>query len=139
MLDETSGMVEERGASLFQPDVLLPAQYFETLHRKAYPEPEKRLMLAVLEDAIVCFQRYTFARDSKRNGLYREAEKWILQVQENDEGVFSFENICEVLGFYPESIRQGLLRWKEKKMAERVVDKACRSSLRSEMVENRRS
>jgi hypothetical protein len=45
--------VEERVASLFQQDTLLPAQYFETFRRKFYLEPEKRLMLAILDDAPV--------------------------------------------------------------------------------------
>jgi hypothetical protein len=36
-----------------------------TFQRKSYLEPEKKLMLAVLEDAIACFQKYAFARDRK--------------------------------------------------------------------------
>ena len=47
---------EEKIASLFEPDTLLSAQYFDSLRRKAILEPEKRLVLAVLEDAINCFQ-----------------------------------------------------------------------------------
>ena len=127
MQDETNGIIEERVASLFQPDVVLSTQYFETLRRKAHLEPEKRLMLAVLEDAIVCFQSYMFARDSKRKGLFRAAEEWISQ--ENDEGVFSFDNICEAIGFSPQYVRQGLLRWKERKMAGHLVNRACHVSL----------
>ncbi len=47
---------EEKIASLFQPDTLLSDQYFENLRRKTCFEPEKRLMLAVLEDAIRYYQ-----------------------------------------------------------------------------------
>jgi hypothetical protein len=47
---------EEKISSLFDPDTLLSAQYFENLRRKTPIEPEKRLMLAVLEDAVNCFQ-----------------------------------------------------------------------------------
>ena len=56
MTYETGLSVEEKVSSLFQPDTLLPAQYFETFRRKSHLEPEKRLMLAVLEDAVACFQ-----------------------------------------------------------------------------------
>jgi hypothetical protein len=35
----------------------------ETLQRKSYWEPEEKLMLAVLDDAIACFQKYAFARN----------------------------------------------------------------------------
>lgn len=111
MTYETSLSVEERVASLFQPDTLLPAQYFETYRRKAPLEPEKRLMLAVLEDAVACFQKYVFARDGKGKTTFREAEEWILE--EDSDWLFSFDNVCEVLGIDPRYVRQGLMRWKE--------------------------
>jgi len=107
---------EEKMGSLFQPDTLVPTQYFETFHRKAHLEPEKRFMLAILEDAVACSQKHIFARDSKRKAILHEAEDWILE--ENSDWLFSFENICEVLGFNPSYVRQGLLRWKEMKLAE---------------------
>ena len=43
--------MEERVTSLFQPDTLLPEQYLDTFRRKLHLEPEKKLMLAILEDA----------------------------------------------------------------------------------------
>lgn len=116
--------IEEKVASLFQPDILLPAQYLGTFGRKANLEPEKELMLAVLEDAIRCFQKYIFAQDSKRRGLFRDAEAWIFE--ENSDWLFSFENICELWGFNPQYVRQGLVHWKEKKLAERHKAKIYR-------------
>ena len=113
--------VEEKMGSLFQPDTLLPAQYFDTFRRKANSEPEKKLMLAILEDAIDCFQKYIFARDGRGKGIFREAEDWILE--ENSDLLFSFENIWEVLGFNPKYVRKGLLLWKEMKLAERSRSK----------------
>jgi len=112
---------EEKMGSLFQPDTLLPAQYFDTVRRKANSEPEKKLMLAILEDAIDCFQKYIFARDGRGKGIFREAEDWILE--ENSDLLFSFENIWEVLGFNPKYVRKGLLLWKEMKLAERSRSK----------------
>ncbi|MGH7773347.1 MAG: hypothetical protein ACREQA_14065 [Candidatus Binatia bacterium] len=116
--------VEEKVASLFQPDTLLPAQYLETFRRKAHLEPEKRLMLAVLEDAIACFQKYVHARDGKGKAMFRDAEEWI--VEEGSDWLFSFGNICEVLGFNPQYVHQGLLRWKEEKLAGRPKAKIYR-------------
>ncbi len=118
-----STSVEKTLASLFQPDTLVHEEYFEVFRRKTYLEPEKELMLAVFEDAISCFQHYTFSRDKKGAALFREAEDWILE--KNDDGFFSFENICEVLGFNPGYVRQGLLRWKEMKLEERPRPKVC--------------
>jgi hypothetical protein len=46
---------DEKIAFLFQPDLLLSAQYFGNL-RKTILEPEKKLMFAILEDAISCYQ-----------------------------------------------------------------------------------
>ena len=77
MTYDTGLSMEERVTSLFQPDTLLPEQYLDTFRRKLYLEPEKKLMLAILEDAIACFQKYAFARDSKGKALFTEAEEWI--------------------------------------------------------------
>ncbi len=111
---------EEKLTFLFQPDTLLSHQYFATFRRRQL-EPEKRLMLAVLEDAVVCFQKYVFAKSRKKQKLFSEAEEWICD--EDSDHVFSFENICSVLKFDPKYVREGLLRWKTRKLAERQSTK----------------
>ena len=105
---------EEKTFSLFQPDILLPTQYFATTKRKDYLEPEKKLMLAVLEDAIWCFQHCLLTRDKRKKSLFSDAEEWI--VEENTDWLFSFQNICEVLGLNPQYVREGLMRWKEREL-----------------------
>ena len=112
---------EEKMGSLFQPDTLVPAQYFETFRRKAHLEPEKRFMLAILEYAVASFQKYIFARDGRGKAIFHETEDWILE--EKSDRLFSFENICDALGFNPSYVRQGLLRWKQMKLAERSKSK----------------
>ena len=101
---------DDKVGSLFQPDTVLSAQYFDTLRRKTLLEPEKRLMLAVLEDAINCFQDNLFSQRRKNQRLFADAEEWI--ATPGVESVFSFDNVCETLGFSPEYLRQGLVRWK---------------------------
>ena len=107
--------MDERVASLFEPDTLVAAQYFGNLRRKTLLDPEKRLMLAILEDAINCYQDHLLSQHSRARRLFTEAEEWILD--KGSDWIFSFRNICETLGFNPEYVRQGLLRWKEKKTA----------------------
>ena len=118
--DATLG-VDEKMGSLFQPDALLPAQYLETFRRKAQLEPEKRLILAILEEAVHCFQKYIFVHDARRKILFVAAEQWI--TEENGNWIFSFENVCDALGCNPSYVRQGLLRWKQMKLAERSKSK----------------
>ncbi len=98
-------------ADLFQPDTTLPFQYSQTLRRKTYLESEKRLMFAVLEDAVSCFQKYHSARNKKGKELFRDVQKWIMD--EKDDRVFSFGSICDSLGINPQYLRRGLKEWEK--------------------------
>ena len=113
-VDHSRINLEDKITSLFEPDTLLSAQYLD-LHRKALLEPEKRLMLAVLEDAINCFQVNVMAQSGRRKKLFNESEDWIMG--RDDDWIFSSVSVCELLRFNPEYVRRGLLRWKEKKLA----------------------
>jgi hypothetical protein len=103
---------------LFQPDVLITRQYFDELRSSRLGSIE-RLMLAVLRDAIDCLQRYLGARDVKGRKALSEAEQWIWE--RDADGVFSFVNICEVLGYHPAYLRRGLRLWKEQQIATKAV------------------
>jgi len=103
---------DERIVSLFQPDTVLSAQYFENLHRKTLFEPEKRLMLAILDDGIHRYLENLYASDAKKVRVFEEAAAWITET--NGDWVFSFDSVCDALGLNPEYVRQGLLRWKER-------------------------
>ena len=110
--DEPSFTSDERVSSLFQPDTLLSTQYFENLRRQTLFEPEKRLMLAILEDGIHCYFDNLHAGGSKKKRLFEDAAAWIVEI--NGDWVFSFESVCDALGLNPAYVRQGLLRWREK-------------------------
>jgi hypothetical protein len=125
---ETGLSMEERVTSLFQPDTLLPDQYLETFRRKFHLEPEKKLMLAVLEDAIACYQKYIFAQEGKGKVLAQETEQWLLD--ENSDWLFSFDNVCETLGFDPAYMREGMMRWKQQKLADHSQAKVYRLAAR---------
>lgn len=95
---------------LFQPDIILPSQHRDTLQRRTQQDPEKKLMLAVLEDAVACFRNGLHARDHRRKELFKDSEAWIRE--ENVDWLFSFEHICDILGVDARSIRNELLKWK---------------------------
>ncbi len=106
--------LDERLPGLFEPDTLLPIQYFEAMRKKHLLEGEKRLVLSVLEDAVECFMKCIEATTHKGQRLFREAEEWV--ALEDKRWVFSFDNVCEMLDINPEYMRQGLKRWKERKV-----------------------
>ena len=106
--------LDERLPGLFEPDTLLPIQYFEAMRKKHLLEGEKRLILSVLEDAIECFMKCIDASTSKGQRLFREADEWI--AHEDKRWVFSFDNVCDMLDINPEYMRSGLRKWKEKRL-----------------------
>ena len=101
---------EERAAGLFEPHTVLPAQYFDRLRRRTEFNGERRLMLAILEDAVDCYRKHAAARDHKARHLFTEAEAWIEEPP--TRWLYSFENICDVLGLESQYIRAGLQKIK---------------------------
>ncbi len=107
--------LDERLPSLFEPDTLLPVQYFEAMRRKHLLEGEKRLILSVLEDGIECFMKYVDAPTGKGQRLFRDAEEWINL--HDKQWIFSFDNVCDMLDINPDYMRRGLHEWKQKRLA----------------------
>ena len=102
----------DRVAGLFEPDVLLPAQYLSAFRRSGGLERERLLMLAVLEDAIDCYQKYAHARDPRGNQLFEESKEWV--TSSDRSWLFSFENICDTLEINADYVRRGLREWRER-------------------------
>ena len=111
VINDESKLLGRRLEAMFQEILCLP--------KKNNLDGEEGLMLAVLENAIECFQRNIFAHKRKRKRLYQEAEEWILE--KDSDWCFSFELICETLDLHPDYIRQGLLSWKEAQSKERFI------------------
>lgn len=106
---QTNPGSDERIASLFQPDVLLAEQYSDNFRRKTPLEPEKALLLAVLDDAVRSFQDNILPQNKKKQMLFDEAQEWLFN--DDSTGVFSLVSICAVLGLDPGYIRRGLRQW----------------------------
>lgn len=69
--------------------------------------PSNRLLLAVLEEALIAFQRGVAVTDynnARKNFL--EAKEWI--ASDDDKWPFAFLVVCEALSIDPEYIRTGL-------------------------------
>ncbi len=100
----------DRTFGLFEPDALLPAQFYAAFRGGSSVRGEKRLMLAVLQDALECYQKYAFAKDGPGRQLFADANGWI--ASDDRHWYFSFENICDVLEIDPGYLRRGVQQWR---------------------------
>lgn len=92
----------------FDYEVMSPDQFYDQFARASgHLSSERRLVLAVLTDALRCFQieRTT----SQRDALYRETKHWFFFVAEGPVEMFSFEWICDALDIEPGWLRRGLI------------------------------
>jgi hypothetical protein len=90
---------------------LTPGQYYDGIRADdSCARPIKRLMLAVLEDAMRCYQAYTNSRSGAQRRLFVDAEAWLMD--RKADGPFAFEAVCETLGIDPRCLREGLRRWR---------------------------
>lgn len=95
---------------LFELDVILPDQFFTNCRRTAGLEPERLLMLAVLEEAVDSYRSCAFASDPRDRATFAEARDWFVS---DDRGwLFAFESICDVLGIDAGYIRRRLREWR---------------------------
>jgi hypothetical protein len=106
-----NNLAESTIARLTIPDVLTPVQYYEGV-RAQHPETHamKRLMLAVLEDALRCLQTHAQSRKPAHRKAFGEAETWI--VDSKARGPFAFVSICEALAIQPDHLRDGIRKWR---------------------------
>ena len=96
-------------ARLFrQPDVLCVDEYLHVYQGRPGETPERRLVAAILRDAVDCYLRDCLAKNPHRKRSLREAEEWFFK--SDDYGVFSLENVCSVLNIDPGYVRRSLVR-----------------------------
>ena len=93
-------------------DVLATQQYREQWHGTGNLQSEKKLMFAVLVDAIECFQKYAVLPGPYARRLSENAEEWIFE--NNRDWPFSFVNVCEAMEIDPSYLRKGLSAWKRR-------------------------
>ena len=69
-------------------------------------------MLALLEDALRCVEKYLRTDGRKGGWLYRDTDRWIFA--RDDGQFFSFASVCDLLEIDPEYLRKGIRQWKQK-------------------------
>jgi hypothetical protein len=101
-------MYDDFLARILEPDVFLPSEFYGAggLSRKL--EGEKRLMIAILKDAVECLEKYRGTRSSSGRSNYQDALEWVQD--KGTDWLFSFTNICDFLGFDPDYLRAVLLK-----------------------------
>src|SRR5262250_3196165 len=99
--------MKEKILAVLGDDSTASHQYSDSLRRSEYLEPEKTLLLAILEDAIHGFENYRTATDRAGRERFREAEAWIMG--SGDDWIFSFDNVCALLDLNPQYLRRRLL------------------------------
>jgi len=92
---------------MMEPDLILPVQFLQ----QSVATPEKRLLLAVLEEAVGTYQRYVSAPrlDRRNTGVLADVEAWF--ASEDSHGLYSFVAICDALGLDATYVRSGLGLW----------------------------
>ena len=98
------------------PVSVLPKNFFGMLRSRTSGFGERRLAVAVFEDAVHCLERFRNARDYESRALYWEAEQWMDSREKED--LFSFESICSILGIRSHSIRERFCLWREGRLRE---------------------
>jgi len=73
--------------------------------------PYHRLLLAILEDAIRCFQNNLDAKTIRRRRLFLETEYWPFETK--DAGFMSRPAVCESLGISSAALRRSLREWQK--------------------------
>lgn len=93
--------------NIFASIGILPIQYAESRRRKLPSEGERKLLFAVLEDAIRNYLRHRDGDAAARNNEdFVEAAEWLSS--DHDTGPFAFVSICEALGIDADCLRLGI-------------------------------
>ena len=92
-------------------DVVLPAQFFSTLIDPR-TEPERRLMVAVLEEAISAVLSGANANGEERRAAALEAERWF--ASNSRSWPFAFCTLCDVLGLDVDRVRDVIGAWRDR-------------------------
>ncbi len=95
-----------------QPDALCCDEYLHVYQARPVETPERRLLAAILRDAIDCYLRDCCTENRHKKSSFREAEEWFFSTDDYD--VFSVENICSVLSINPGYVRRSLLSYQQK-------------------------
>lgn len=90
-----------------EPLSCVPAQFYDGTPARNVPHGVRRLMVAVLEDAIRLLHRHRNATAPKRRRLHQEARRWVLS--DDRSSLFAYLRVTEALGIDQRALRRRLL------------------------------
>lgn len=94
--------------SIFHAIGIMPAQYGDMCRKKLPAEGERKLLFAVLEDAVRCYlKNRDRGQTSCNDPEFLEAAEWLSSDEES--GPFSYIKVCEALGINADCLRTGIL------------------------------
>jgi len=93
-----------------EPASVLPCQLGDNTFGRARLQPERRLQLAVLEDAVLTFNHFIGVETPRARRLFAEIEEWV--ASDDTSSPFAFQTICQSLDLDPDYVRGGLRRWR---------------------------
>jgi hypothetical protein len=99
------------GRVRLEPDIILPTH----LLVRTIATPEKRLLLAVLEEAVGTYHRYVVTTDRRDRAVFAAVESWF--ASDDTAWLYSFVGICDALGLEATCVRAGLRPWVERHRA----------------------
>ena len=91
----------------FETDATAFWQFGGVYGRTGYT-PEKRLLAALLMDALLQFERVQGSQERRDVQAFDELRAWFYA--DNQDWPFSFENVCSHLNLEPDAIRARLAR-----------------------------
>jgi hypothetical protein len=106
VLDEAAG-ADPWLSARFEPDFLVPVQFFDLTRRRSMLDGETRLVFAVLEDAVRCYVKTVNSSRRCDRDQFDEVQRWF-KAEPGIRSPFSFEYVCDVLGIEPLSLRERL-------------------------------
>lgn len=100
--------------SVFVPDMITPGQNYDL---SGVGPTQSNAALDARRTAR-CHSLFSVRRNGHQQtaaGSFEDAQAWLFE--ENREGPFSFESVCEALGLAPPYLRSGLRRWHNQRLA----------------------
>ena len=96
----------EMAIAVVEPAAVLPEQFFATPASGYQSRGAYALLRAVLEDALLCFDKQFVRHGERALRLAREAEEWMRS--DDAHWPFAFVNICAALELDADSVRRQL-------------------------------
>jgi len=88
-------------------NLVMPSQFFP---ERGDGPGERRLMRAVLKDALAVLFKYDATQDRRGQRLLAEAQLWL--ESDDTDWPFSFVNVCDALGLEPSCVRERVARYR---------------------------